>query len=103
MTVSASVNLRGAQMRNVSVENPVITCAPRDDVYDSTRKHLETLWHLESDHFSSILPNMVYRLVDLKRVVGGQLVDRLIEERICEDFLWNLVRELSWCTWRCQL
>jgi len=59
------------QMRNVSVDIPAITCAPLDDVCDGTRKHLETLRHLKSDHVGSVLANMVYRLVDLKRVVGG--------------------------------
>lgn len=84
-------------MRNVSVDNTVITRAPLDDICDGTRKHLETLRHLKSNHVSSILANMVDRLVDFKRVVGGQLPDCLVKERICEDFFWNLIRELSWC------
>lgn len=84
-------------MRNVSVDNPVITCAPLDDVCDGTREHLETLRHLKGDHPGSVLANMVYRLVDFKRVVGGQLLDGSVEEGIGEDFFWNLIRELSWC------
>lgn len=85
------------EMRNGSANNPVITCAPLDDICDGTCKHLETLRHLKSNHVGSILANMMYRLVDFKRVVGGQLLDCLVKERICEDFFWNLVRELSWC------
>lgn len=76
----------------------MITCAPLDDVCDCTRKHLETFWHLKSDHVGSILANMVYSLVDFKRVVGWQLLDGLVEEGICEDFFWNLIHELSWCS-----
>ena len=84
-------------MRNVSVDNPVITCAPLDDVCDGTREHLETLRHLKGNHVGVVLANMMYRLVDLKRVVGGQLLDGLVEEGIREDIFWNLVCELSWC------
>lgn len=79
MTVSASVNLCGVEMRSVSMDNAVINCAPLDDVCDSTRKHLEALGHLKSDHRGSISANMVYGLVDFERVVGGQLPDCLVE------------------------
>lgn len=85
-------------MRNVSVDGSVITCAPLDDVCDGACKHLETLWHLESDHVGSILANMVYRLVYFKGVVGGQLRDGLVEKWICEDLFRDLIHELSGCS-----
>lgn len=53
-------------MSNILVDNPAVASAPLDDVCNSTRKHLETLGHLESDHFSSVLADMMYRLVDLE-------------------------------------
>lgn len=72
MTVSASVNLYGVWDEDlVSVDISAITCAPLNDVCDGARKHLETLRHLKSDHVGSVLANMVYRLVDFKRIVGG--------------------------------
>lgn len=99
MTVSASVNLyeilNKIEMRDLSVDDLVITCAPLDDVCDGTCKHLETLRHLKSNHVGSVLANMMYRLVDFKRVVDRQLLDRLVQQWICKDFSWNLIRELS--------
>ena len=66
ITVKASVNLQFGIISHTYNLISYFPDAPLDYISDYTRKHLQSLRHLQCDHRCLIFPNMVYRFVDLK-------------------------------------
>lgn len=73
------------------VKLQLMSCAPLYDIRDCTSEHLETLWHLQGDHFCVVFPNMVDCFMNLERIMCRQGFDRCIETFVLEDFWGNLV------------
>jgi hypothetical protein len=63
-------SIEGNSSAAIRRRKEAFTCAPLDDVCDCAREHLETLGHLECDHFRPVLADVMNRLVDLERIVG---------------------------------
>ena len=67
------------------------TCAPLDDVCYRTGKHLEPFRHLQCNHRSPILSDVVDGFMDLEGVVGGKLFDSSVDLFVLKYFWWYLI------------
>jgi hypothetical protein len=68
-----------------------VTCVPFYNICNGASKHLQALWHLQSDHLGIVLANVMDGFMDLERVIGGELQNSSVQLGILQYLCWNLV------------